>query len=84
MLNSRHLLYEAQQAYFYGLPAHQAIASVTSTPSLLLGLDHRIGFVKAGVVLMILCIKPEGNNLSPLGWDAGGFYRNVMVDDYLH
>lgn len=48
VLNSRHLLFEAQQAFYYGLPENLAIASVTSTPANVLGLDHRIGLVKAG------------------------------------
>ena len=48
MLNSRYLLYEAQNAYYYGLPENLAIASVTSTPAKLLGLGHRVGFVKEG------------------------------------
>jgi imidazolonepropionase-like amidohydrolase len=48
ILNSQHLLFEAQQAYFYGLPAEKAIASVTSTPAKVAGMDHRIGFLKKG------------------------------------
>ncbi|KZT28937.1 carbohydrate esterase family 9 protein [Neolentinus lepideus HHB14362 ss-1] len=48
VLNSRYLLYEAQQAFYYGLPENLAIASVTSTPATIMGLDHRIGYIKAG------------------------------------
>ncbi|KAI9060397.1 carbohydrate esterase family 9 protein [Trametes sanguinea] len=48
VLNSRHLVYEAQQAHFYGLPHNLALASVTSTPATVLGQEHRIGFVKEG------------------------------------
>ncbi|KAF8161153.1 carbohydrate esterase family 9 protein [Crassisporium funariophilum] len=48
VLNSRHLLNEAQQAHYYGLPSNLAIASVTSTPATVLGYDHRIGFIKPG------------------------------------
>ncbi|KIM40067.1 hypothetical protein M413DRAFT_446222 [Hebeloma cylindrosporum] len=48
VLNSRHLLHEAQQAHFYGLPDNLALASVTSTPATVLGYDHRIGFIKQG------------------------------------
>jgi imidazolonepropionase-like amidohydrolase len=48
VLNSRYLLYEAQQAHYYGLSANLALASVTSTPATVLGYDHRIGFLKAG------------------------------------
>ena len=47
-MNSRYLLYEAQNAYYYGLPENLAIASVTSTPAKLLGLGHRVGSVKEG------------------------------------
>ncbi|KAF8973204.1 carbohydrate esterase family 9 protein [Flammula alnicola] len=48
VLNSRHLLYEAQQAHYYGLPHNLALASVISTPATVLGYDHRIGFIKPG------------------------------------
>ncbi|KAI0643981.1 carbohydrate esterase family 9 protein [Trametes meyenii] len=48
VLNSRHLIYEAQQAHFYGLAHNLALASVTTTPAKVLGQDHRIGFVKEG------------------------------------
>ncbi|KAF8974242.1 carbohydrate esterase family 9 protein [Flammula alnicola] len=48
VLNSRHLLHEAQQAHYYGLPHNLALASVTSTPATVLGYDHRIGFIKPG------------------------------------
>ncbi|KAJ3568395.1 hypothetical protein NP233_g5740 [Leucocoprinus birnbaumii] len=48
VLNSRHLINEAQQAHFYGLATNLAIASVTTTPATILGMDHRIGFIKTG------------------------------------
>ena len=48
MLDSRFLLGEAQQAYYYGLPHNLALASVTTTPAGVLGQDHRIGYVKEG------------------------------------
>ncbi|EIW82933.1 composite domain of metallo-dependent hydrolase [Coniophora puteana RWD-64-598 SS2] len=48
VLNSRYLLYEAQQAHYYGLPANLALASVISTPAKVMGTDHRIGFVREG------------------------------------
>ncbi|EIW83128.1 hypothetical protein CONPUDRAFT_164126 [Coniophora puteana RWD-64-598 SS2] len=47
-IQSRYLVHEAQQAHYYGLPANVALASVTSTAAEVLGLDHRIGFVKEG------------------------------------
>ncbi|KAI0777456.1 carbohydrate esterase family 9 protein [Trametes elegans] len=54
VLNSRHLVYEAQQAHFYGLSHNLALASVTSTPAIVLGQDHRIGYVKEGVPYYIV------------------------------
>jgi imidazolonepropionase-like amidohydrolase len=46
--NSRYLLHEAQQAFYYGLNASLALASVTTTPARIAGLDHRVGKVKVG------------------------------------
>ncbi|EJD37990.1 composite domain of metallo-dependent hydrolase [Auricularia subglabra TFB-10046 SS5] len=48
VLDSRFLLFEAQQAHFYGLPWNVALASVTTTPADLLGLSHRIGSIRKG------------------------------------
>lgn len=48
VLNSRYLLYEAQQVYYYGLPANLALAAVTTLPARVLGLEHRIGYIKEG------------------------------------
>jgi len=45
---SRYLLHEAQQAHYYGLASNIALASVISTPAEVMGLDHRIGFIKPG------------------------------------
>ncbi|KAJ7116354.1 hypothetical protein C8R44DRAFT_792267 [Mycena epipterygia] len=45
---SRYLMHEAQIAHYHGLSTNLALASVTSTPSEVLGLDHRIGFIKPG------------------------------------
>ena len=45
---ARELLYDAQQAYFYGLPANLALSSVTTVPSVVLGLDHRVGYIRTG------------------------------------
>lgn len=39
---------EAAIAHHYGLPENVALASVISTPAKVLGLDHRIGYVKEG------------------------------------
>ncbi|KAF9646963.1 hypothetical protein BDM02DRAFT_2841164 [Thelephora ganbajun] len=46
--NSRYLLFEAQQAHYYGLPANLALASVTATPATAAGLSHRIGYLREG------------------------------------
>ena len=43
---SRWLLHEAQQARYYGLPANVALTSVTTNAAELLGLDHRLGYIK--------------------------------------
>ncbi|EKM81020.1 hypothetical protein AGABI1DRAFT_105866 [Agaricus bisporus var. burnettii JB137-S8] len=48
VLNSRHLINEAQQAHFYGLSSNLALASVTSTPAAIMGMDHRIGSIRKG------------------------------------
>ncbi|KAH9913691.1 uncharacterized protein BXZ73DRAFT_106870 [Epithele typhae] len=48
VLNSRYLLFEAQQAHYYGLPPNLALAAVTSTPATVLGQSHRIGFLRPG------------------------------------
>ncbi|RPD74182.1 hypothetical protein L226DRAFT_535646 [Lentinus tigrinus ALCF2SS1-7] len=45
---SRNLIGEAAIAHHYGLPEHVALSSVISTPAKVLGLDHRIGYVKEG------------------------------------
>ncbi|TFK54416.1 composite domain of metallo-dependent hydrolase [Heliocybe sulcata] len=48
VLNSRHLLFEAQQAHYYGLPPHLALAAVTTTPAEVMGEAHRIGYLSEG------------------------------------
>ncbi|EGN99656.1 hypothetical protein SERLA73DRAFT_159873 [Serpula lacrymans var. lacrymans S7.3] len=50
-IQSRYLLHEAQQAHYYGLPENVALASVISTAAEVLGLDHRLGYIKEDVVL---------------------------------
>ncbi|TFK48234.1 composite domain of metallo-dependent hydrolase [Heliocybe sulcata] len=45
---SRYLLHEAQQAHFWGLSADGALKSVTSTPARVMGLGHRVGYVREG------------------------------------
>ncbi|CAA7260052.1 unnamed protein product [Cyclocybe aegerita] len=48
VINSRYLIYEAQQAHYFGLPASLALASVTSTPAAAAGVSHRIGVLAEG------------------------------------
>ena len=72
-MNSRYLLFDAQQAHFYGLPHNLAIASVTSTPAAVLGYDHRIGYIKLGIVLNSLKISTLINVCNIPGYDAGMF-----------
>ncbi|KAF5371159.1 hypothetical protein D9758_004121 [Tetrapyrgos nigripes] len=48
VLNGRYLLYEAQQAHYFGLADNLALASVITTPARIMGQDHRIGYVKEG------------------------------------
>jgi cytosine/adenosine deaminase-related metal-dependent hydrolase len=35
--------------YYYGLPANLALAAVTTLPAQVLGLEHRIGYIKEGL-----------------------------------
>ncbi|KAJ7863940.1 hypothetical protein B0H14DRAFT_2736905 [Mycena olivaceomarginata] len=51
VLNSRYLMYEAQQAHYYSLNTGLAIASVTSTPAKALGVGWRIGTIAEDLVL---------------------------------
>lgn len=47
-IHSRYLLFEAQQAHYYGLPENIALSSVMSTPAEIMGMGHRVGYVKEG------------------------------------
>ncbi|KAF9582989.1 hypothetical protein BGW38_010464 [Lunasporangiospora selenospora] len=49
VINSQHLVYEAQKARHYGLAEDLAFAAVTSVPAKALGLDHRIGKIAIGM-----------------------------------
>ncbi|KAJ7268559.1 hypothetical protein C8J57DRAFT_1325544 [Mycena rebaudengoi] len=51
VLNSRYLVYEAQQAHYYSLNAGLAIASVTSTPAAALGVGWRVGTIAEDLVV---------------------------------
>ncbi|KDE08750.1 hypothetical protein MVLG_01204 [Microbotryum lychnidis-dioicae p1A1 Lamole] len=46
VLDSRFLLFEAQQAHHFGLPEHLALAAVTTSPATVAGFSHRLGFIK--------------------------------------
>ena len=35
--------------YYYGLPANLARGAVTTLPAQVLGLEHRIGYIKEGM-----------------------------------
>lgn len=48
VVNSRYLLFEAQQAHYYGLHPALALASVTSVPARAAGLSHRVGTIAEG------------------------------------
>ncbi|KAF9476425.1 hypothetical protein BDN70DRAFT_882471 [Pholiota conissans] len=48
VVNSRYLLFEAQQAHYYGLNPALALASVTSVPAKAAGLGHRVGTIEEG------------------------------------
>ncbi|KIK67367.1 hypothetical protein GYMLUDRAFT_37473 [Collybiopsis luxurians FD-317 M1] len=48
VLDSRHLLFEAQVAHFYGLPDNLALGAVTSNSAEIMGMGHRIGYIRQG------------------------------------
>ncbi|KAG9004989.1 hypothetical protein FRB90_010626, partial [Tulasnella sp. 427] len=48
VLDSRYLVWEAQQAHYYGLPLNKALQSVTTTPAEVAGFGHRLGYVQPG------------------------------------
>lgn len=90
-MNSRNLLYEAQQAHYYGLSANLALASVTSTPATILGYDHRIGYLKVGydAGLISSCVKHASSLmiflLDVVIWDSsplslGATPKQVFID----
>ncbi|KAL4247110.1 hypothetical protein ABKN59_001378 [Abortiporus biennis] len=48
VLNSRYLLYEAQQAHFFSLSPDLALSSIFTTPAKAAGIDHRVGYLRKG------------------------------------
>ncbi|KJA29867.1 hypothetical protein HYPSUDRAFT_126636 [Hypholoma sublateritium FD-334 SS-4] len=76
VINSRYLIYEAQQAHYFGLPPGLALAAVTSTPAATAGLSHRIGVLE------------EGFDADVVLWDShplqlGATPRKVWIDGIL-
>ncbi|CDO69917.1 hypothetical protein BN946_scf184568.g3 [Trametes cinnabarina] len=74
--DSRRLLFEAQQAHYFGLPPHLALSSVTSVPAGAAGLLHRIGVLR------------EGADADVVIWDShplqlGATPRKVFIDGIL-
>ncbi|KAI0751107.1 composite domain of metallo-dependent hydrolase [Daedaleopsis nitida] len=74
--NSRYLLFEAQQAHYYGLPPNMALTAVTSVPANAAGLSHRIGILR------------EGADADLVLWDShplqlGACPRRVWIDGVL-
>ncbi|PPQ65953.1 hypothetical protein CVT26_010715 [Gymnopilus dilepis] len=74
--NARYLMHQAQQAYYFGLPADLALASVTSNPAIALGHSHRIG------------VLAEGSDADVVIWDShplrlGATPVKVWVDGIL-
>ncbi|KAF8632752.1 hypothetical protein AX15_001695 [Amanita polypyramis BW_CC] len=48
VLNSRYLLFEAQQAHHHGLAGALALSSVTTIPARAAGIGHRVGMITPG------------------------------------
>ncbi|KAH9921901.1 uncharacterized protein B0H18DRAFT_1086033 [Fomitopsis serialis] len=76
VLNSRYLLFEAQQAHYFGLPPHLALSSVTAVPATAAGMSHRIGVLQ------------EGADADLVLWDShplqlGATPRKVWIDGIL-
>lgn len=76
VLNSRYLMFEAQQAHYYGLPPHLALLSVTAVPANAAGMSHRIG------------ILYEGADADVVLWDShplqlGATPKKVWIDGIL-
>jgi hypothetical protein len=47
-MNTRHLVYQAQQAHHFGLAPNLALSAITSTPAGAAGIDHRVGMIQEG------------------------------------
>ncbi|KAF8805276.1 hypothetical protein BYT27DRAFT_7297664 [Phlegmacium glaucopus] len=81
VLNSRYLMYEAQQAHYYGLNPALALASVTSTPARAAGMGHRVGTIAEG----LQCTGITGYDADVVIWDShplalGATPRQVYID----
>jgi len=76
ILNSRYLMFEAQQAHYWGLPPHLALLSVTAIPAAAAGMSHRVGVLQ------------EGADADVVIWDShplqiGATPRKVWIDGIL-
>ncbi|TFY54437.1 hypothetical protein EVJ58_g8865 [Rhodofomes roseus] len=76
VLNSRYLLFEAQQAHYFGLPPNMALSSVTAVPATAAGMSHRVGILQKGADADIVL------------WDShplqlGATPRKVWIDGIL-
>ncbi|KAH9484599.1 hypothetical protein JR316_0004081 [Psilocybe cubensis] len=89
VVNSRYLLFEAQQAHYYGLNPALALASVTSVPAQAAGLGHRVGTIAEGMLDLFMSPHFAGvNNVFPqdiVVWDShplslGATPEQVYVD----
>ncbi|PIL32776.1 hypothetical protein GSI_04893 [Ganoderma sinense ZZ0214-1] len=83
VLDLRFLLWEAQQAYYYGLPHNLALAAVTSTPATVMGQSHRIGFLKEGMLSLRRRRRPLGQPPARARGDPAPFYGFNQVE-HLH
>lgn len=48
VLNSQHLVFEAQKAHHYGFNESLAIKAITSVPAKALGIEYRVGYLREG------------------------------------
>jgi alpha-D-ribose 1-methylphosphonate 5-triphosphate diphosphatase PhnM len=74
-MNSRYLMFEAQQAHYYGLNPALALASVTATPAKAAGLDHRVGTIAEGLLFALYPLFIKAHIRGDIGYDAGTYTR---------
>lgn len=71
MVNSRYLMYEAQQAHYFGLNLGLAIASVTTTPANAAGVGWRVGKLEKGGDFLHAIFHSTEATFLLIGYDAG-------------